>query len=381
MNRLILLFVFLITLLVFSCRSKNENVKLSYLSVDDCENRDTFFIEDHFDPNIVFFNSINDIFLNNIGYIYVEDKIIIFDNSQGKLFSSDKNGKDLIDITQKGKGPGEYPFISSVFVDDYMYVSSGPMFNIYDSNNFNFLESKESIELQSNNFVIVDSVMYSSYGINFNNLFHELSYYNFKTGEYKHILPFLGNANNVDERQFAMMGQFLTINEEKEVLFSRKFENIIYSLKDAEYSEKYKIKLENSPDYIVPVNNRYMNNQPKYTMDRFFETKDNLYINIFIRDGKMMYFGILVHNKDRNKDILYKNIWSEKIRSRIELLQMSNGKLLGYINSAQVNYLKKEAEKILNNSNANISDQEWAFYIAENIGNQVNPILFILEEN
>lgn len=371
-------FIFLIVILFASCRNKElVESPVVILGLDSAVLADTFYIEDNFECKMISFTNNNDIFLDEIDYVSLSDKLYIYESyNSGRLFVCDINGSNLKEITRKGKGPGEYPFISSVYIDKKIYVKIDKVLNIYDINN-KFIAQIESPKIRSRQFVVKDNWMYNSN--NWNNSKNsntELSIFNLKNNETKELLPFVEMAKDEPDKSKYIWGQFLTINEEGEILYSRLFENIIYQLEGDKMNVKYKIKINKNDSYIISGEQQFADSRPKITMASFFESANNLYINLYEEYSK----PIAVYNKRSKTFVKYNQIMSKELGTSLELDKTSNGILFGRITSSQVKFLIDNAHRILLQSNPDSKSVEWANNIIQFTGDQVQPILFILKE-
>lgn len=344
------------------------------------EKKDTFFVEDYFNCKIISLNNGKEILFEDIESVYIQDHIYIYDQSRnGKLIKIDTSNGVIIDITRIGNGPGEYPFISSIFVDSNIYVNSGPLLNIFNENN-KLIDKFNSIKLQSHHFLVKDSIMYCSYnfGSKLASRYPELFLYNLKNDESKKLLPFLNLGEDKENRMRTSLSQHLTLNESGEVLFSRLYENIIYKIENDIIKKNYLISLPETSGFIWGNDQKYSNNLPKYVLVDFMETSNILYLNIW--DLKQRDKYLLRYNKSSGNSERFSVIWSRKLRTRLVINKISEGNIIGEVSSTKVKYLRKKAFKVFSARENSTIDLDWANSIEAMTSDQFNPILFIMNE-
>ncbi len=367
-------------LFLISCKTNTERQQITVIDIQNCIKADTLFIEDLFDQEIIFLDGSDTCFINSLANCFFGEKIILFDSgSGGRVFVCNQDGKNLKEVNIKGHGIGELPFIESIFVADKLYANGGPQLNIYNLSNFKFERKIESLDVQSQDFVIIDSVMISSYEVNHRNMFAELNYYNLANSKHEKLLPFLEDKKVPGKIGYSL-DQYLTISESKQVLFKRKFENIIYRIVSDTIMPQYKIKLYDTDKFIIPEEERSFDNKPKYLLKSFFETNKYLFMCLLYEANGKSREGIVVHEKINNSNSFYKVLWSKELRTRVEFLQFSNGYIIGFVNVNHVYFLINEAVRLINNQSTSQNDLEWANYINQNIGKEMNPILLKLKE-
>lgn len=342
--------------------------------------KDTLIIEDTFESKHISLKNNKNLYLDELTSVYFSDLIYLFDQKDGgRLFTFEERSQNLEEITKKGKGPGEYPFIQSVFVNDYIYINAGPLLCTYNKKN-ELVAKYSSIDVQSSSFAIKENMMFccNMYGSAMSSKFPELSQYNLTTRKHTKILPFINLGVDQPGRPIIGLGQKLVINQDGEVLFSRRFENIIYKILNGKTYVKYKIKLTNTNDYVLKKDEKYFDNPPALALVGFVETKNNLYVNVIKSKKRNNY--LLVHNKFSNRNVRYPIVWSEKFRARLIINQMCNEYLIGSFDSFVVSNLLNKSKSILSDENAALEDIKWAKFILDITGGQVNPILIMLKE-
>jgi hypothetical protein len=375
------LWVCVLCCLIVGCSDNNNEVDAVLIDINKCTVQDTLFVEDYFNTKILFLD--DNALIGDVSFVFYDDsKLIIFDriSSGGQIFYGNNDGSNLKNITTVGNGPGEYPYINEVFINDkYLYVSAGPELYVIDYNKSAFIKKYYSLDMQGYGHAVKNDTLYSFCSIGFPGAKNELNCYSFESNKHNGLLPFVEQSKK-KLQQIIEIGQFLTISEDNHVLFSRLFENIIYEVNGTNTVERYKIKLYNTDEYIIPEENRQYRNRPKFMLDRFYETKRKLYVNIFGSHSQKAGNSLLTYNKNDGDKTIYENVWSNELNAKVDIVGMSNGYLIGSIASHQVKDLLQKAEKILITERADNCDMEWAYYIMNNVGNQLNPILVILDE-
>lgn len=285
------------------------------------------------------------------------------------------------DITKKGRGPGEYPFISSIYIDDSIYLCTGSSINTYCKENNEFGRAINSKDIQAERFIKKNNLIYLSNTKNFNNRNIELGTFDLKSNRIAKVLSYLDlkeEKNYID----ISLGQFLTLNNNGDILFSRNFENRIYSIERDKPVVKYNLFLNSSNDIIIPEKHRDFMNLQENVMTRFFELNNKLYITIISSSADhKIFFKLLTFDNHTNKGNLYNRVWSEELGSEVDIIQYSNGKLIGYINTAQVNYLYGKSQSIIESDKFTKFEKDRAEFLLSKIGAVINPIILILEEH
>lgn len=324
---------------------------------------------------IVRLESINDSSLiRKIDRLYKSgNRLFIFDRSQNKIVLFNLDGKYINSINRLGRGPGEYVGLIDFCVDEgrkqILLLCHQPYKILWFDFDGNLLKEKKTEDLykqistDSQYIYCTKSEISSS-----RNDEHEFVIMNCEGDLIKDDMEIRKKISN----KLFTQGNFLT--KSQEILYSRRFENYIYTVSEGGVSPKYKIDFAK---YSLPEDliNQYANefefgkscreNNYIYTMNNIVDNDNFLLFKI---NG-----GFVVIDKNTGSSLIANIVLNTKYGVSVDYMPLEGserGKIAGVINVEFLNQIKANAQHIENEHLRNLVSK---------VSEDDNPILVLYD--
>ena len=238
-KELITLMLGLSSSLFFSCKEKIEKNKdslsASTITLSSMEEsiQDTVYFKK---PQIVVLETTEESLISKITKIAMDDNILfVYDKYSDKLFMFDVNGKYIGRIDKKGNGPEEYAETVDFTIDpvkkQIIILCGVPEKRMYFTYQGEFIKEEKNKDFYLHITTDGKYIYLEDGPLDREHQFYVL---NTETGKEEEKFKTINVKNSVYPNG-------LSLNQGKNILFVRRYDNSIYELKNGEIIEKYKV--------------------------------------------------------------------------------------------------------------------------------------------
>jgi len=328
---------------------------------------------------IVVLETVNQSLINSVTRILTyKDTLFIFDKRNQKVFVFKDNGKFISTIERKGQGPTEYSQLLDVCFDEstkqLIFLSSIPRKLLYFNLQGKFIK-EQPLDLLFTELKADKEFIYLLRSSSSNNVQNEYSLYvmNKKTGVITEKFSAVWEINSINSGGKAMVAG-------KDILFSRRFDNMIYRLKNGDVEPFYSLDFgkSNLPEDIkdkqyspIDFAKECSNRNVIYSITNPFNTDKYLFFTTNIPS----IYSLKAHTKVIKQ---YHDLFDSEIRIGKSNYIPVEGKTSRIAVEYNVGNLKRGLD-VISSVSKNMDSYKKKVDLTNGLSADSNPVLFIYE--